>query len=175
MLPAARLALGSWRHRWRGNRVLINAFEEKSPDLGQACFGVPLGRGVIAIDVAEVALPVDQGIPRGKILSEAHQRIIDRLIAVRMEIAHHVADDLGGFLEPSVGVEAQQAHAVEDAAMNRLEPVARIRQRAMHDRGECVGEIALLERVAQRNILDIAAAWRWGNQLLTHAPWVARE
>ena len=66
-----------------------------------------------------------------------------------MEIAHHVADDLGAFLERRGGIEPQNLHAVEDAAVDRLQPVARIRQRAAHDGRERIGEIALLERVAQ--------------------------
>ena len=57
--------------------------------------------------------------------------------------------------------------------MDRLEAVARIRQRAMHDGGQRIGEIALLERLAQRDFLHIAA--RRGNQLLAHAAWLARE
>ena len=54
-----------------------------------------MAAGVIAVDVAEIALPVDQRIALGEILGEAHQRVVDRLVAVRMELADHVADDLG--------------------------------------------------------------------------------
>ena len=73
---------------------------------------------------------------------------------MRMERAHHVADDLGGFLERRAGIEPQQPHAVEDAPMHRLQAVAGIRQRAVHDGRERIGEIALLERVAQRDLVD---------------------
>ena len=50
--------------------------------------------------------------------------------------------------------------------MHRLQPVARIRQRAMHDGGERIGEIALLERFAQRDFLHLAPLG--GNQLFAH-------
>ena len=50
--------------------------------------------------------------------------------------------------------------------MHRLEPVARIRQRAVHDGGERIGEIALLQRLAQRDFLD--AARIGGNHFLVH-------
>ena len=146
--------------------VFVDAVEQKPRDFGQARFGVAIGRGVIAVDIAEIALAVDQRIARGKILREPHQRVIDRLIAVRMEIAHHVADDLCRFLECRAGIEAQQPHAVENAPVHRLEPVARIRQRAMHDGGERVSEIALLERLAQRDFLDPARIG--GNHFLVH-------
>ena len=66
-----------------------------------------------------------------------------------MEFADHVADDLGAFLEAAVGIEPQLPHRVEDAPVHRLQPVAHIGQRPVHDGRERVGEIALLERVAQ--------------------------
>ena len=148
------------------DRVLVDAVEQKPRRLGQPRLGVAVGGGIVAVDVAEIALTVDQRIARGKILGETHQRVIDRLIAVRVEVAHHVADDLCRFLERSAGIEAQEPHAVENAAMHRLEPVARVRQRAVHDGGERVGEIALLQRLAQRDLLHFP--WRGGNQFLIH-------
>ncbi len=148
------------------NRVLFDAVEQQARDLGHARLGVSIGGRIIAIDIAEIALPVDQRVTGGKILSQADERIVDRLIAVGMEIAHHVADDLGGLLEGCAGVKPQQPHSVEDAPVNRLESVARIRQRAARDGGERVLEIALLQRLAQRNLFDLAVAR--GNHLLAH-------
>ena len=91
------------------DRILVDAVEQKPRDLGQPRFGVAVGGGVIAVDIAEIALAVDQRIARGKILRQPHQRVVDRLVAVRMEIAHHVADDLGRFLERRAGIEPQAA------------------------------------------------------------------
>jgi hypothetical protein len=48
--------------------------------------------------------------------------------------------------------------------MNRFEPVAGIRQRATGDGRKRILEIALLERVPQRNLFDLTVAR--GNQLL---------
>ena len=87
---------------------------------------------------------------------------------MRVKIAHDVADDLRRFLEGRTRVEPQQPHAVEDAPMHRLEPVARIRQRAVHDGRERIREIALFQRLAQRNIRaarpaageSVACPWR---------------
>ncbi len=139
------------------DRVLVDAVEKEARDLGHARLGVAHGGGVIAVDVAEVALPVDQRIADGELLREAHQRVVDRLVAMRVVLAHDVADDLGGLLVGRAGIEPQLAHAVEDAAMDRLQPVAHVRQRAVHDRGEGVGEVALFERLAEVDRLDIAA------------------
>ena len=140
--------------------VLVDAVEQKPRDLGHARFGVAIGGGIIAVDIAEIALAVDQRIARGEILREAHHRVIDRLVAMRMERAHHVADDLGGFLERRAGIEPQQAHAVEDAPMHRLQAVAGIRQRAMHDGRERVSEIALFQRIAQHDLVNFGRFFR---------------
>ena len=94
-----RLAVGAVIGRAEVDRVLVDAVEQQPRDLGHARFGVAHGGGVIAVDVAEIALPVDQRIADREILGEAHQRVVDRLVAMRMEIAHHVADDLGRLLE----------------------------------------------------------------------------
>ena len=57
------------------------------------------------------------------------------------------------------------------SAAHRLEiwgfVAERIRQRPVHDRRKRVSEIALLQRIAQRDLLHIAG--RRGNQLFTHA------
>ena len=146
--------------------VFVDAVEEEPRDLRQARLGIAIGRGVIAVDIAEIALPVDQRIARGKVLRQPHQRIVDRLVAMRMEIAHHVADDLRRLLKRRAGIEAQQPHAVEDAPVHGFEPVARVGQRAMHDGGQRISEIALFQRLAQRNFLD--AARFGGNHFLIH-------
>ena len=82
---------------------------------------------------------------------------------MRMERAHHVADDLRAFLERRAGVEPEDVHAVEDAAMHRLQPVARVGQRAAHDGGQRIGEIALFQRIAQVDGgSGSAGGGRWG-------------
>ena len=140
--------------------VLVDAVEQEPRDLGHARFGIAVGGGIIAVDIAKVALAIDQRIARGKILRESHQRVVDRLIAMRMERAHHVADDLCRLLEWRAGVEPQQPHAVEDAPMHRLQAVAGIRQCAVHDGRERISEIALLERIAQHDLMDLSRLFR---------------
>ena len=54
------------------DRVLVDAVEQQPRDFGHARFGVTIGGGIIAVDVAEIALAVDQRIARGKILREPH-------------------------------------------------------------------------------------------------------
>ena len=91
------------------DRVLVDAVEQARGDLGQPRLGVAVGGRVIAVDIAEIALAVDQRIADGEVLGEARQRVVDRLIAVRMEIAHGVADDLGAFPELALRARAGAA------------------------------------------------------------------
>ena len=136
--------------------VLVDAVEHRLRDRRQPALGVAHRRGVIAVDIAEIPLPVDQRIALREILRETHQRVIDRQLAMRMELADHVADHPGAFLVAGGGVEAKLLHRVQDAAVHRLEPVAHIRQRARHDRRQRIGEIALAERIGEIDVADLA-------------------
>ena len=100
-----RLLVGAIVSRAEVDRVLVDAVEQQPRHLGHARLGVAHGRGAIAVDIAEIALPVDQRVARGEILRQPHQRVVDRLVAMRVEAAHHVADDLGRFLEAAAGIE----------------------------------------------------------------------
>ena len=143
------------------DRVLVDAVEQMRGDRGQPRLGVAVGGGVIAVDIAEIALAVDQRIADGEILREPRQRVVDRLIAVGMEVAHGVADDLGAFAELALGAEPELLHGVEQPPMHGLQPVAHVGQRAVHDGGERVGEVALLQRLAQIDRLDRPLRIRW--------------
>ena len=145
------------------DRVFLDALHDEARHVGHARLGVAVGGGVVAVDVAEIALPLDQRIARGEVLRETHQRLVDRLIAVRVERPHHVADDLGAFLKGRAGVEPEDMHAVENAAMHGFKPVARVWQRPAHDGGERIGEIALLERLAQVDV-DWDGRRSWGRR-----------
>ena len=57
------------------------------------------------------------------------ERVVDRNVAVRVELAHHVADRGRALLVLAVGTQAARVHAVEDAAVHRLQAVARVGQR----------------------------------------------
>ena len=115
------------------DRVLADVGQHRGGDLGQPRFGVAHGGGVVAVDVAEIALAFHQRITRGEFLRHAHHGVVDRGVAMRMELAHHVADDARAFLESGAGFEPQKLHRVDQPAVHRLQPVAHIRQRARHD------------------------------------------
>ena len=84
---------------------------------------------------------------------------------MRMEFADDVADDARAFLERGAGVEPQQPHGVEETAVNRFQPIARIGERAMHDGRQRIVEIPLLQRLAERDLLHVGRA---GNRFVVH-------
>ena len=131
------------------DRVLVHALQQGGGDVGQAGLGVAVGGGPVAVDVAEVALAVDQRIAQAEVLRRAHQRVVDRLVAVGVILADHVADHAGGLLVALAGVELELAHGPEQPAVDRLQPVAGIRQGPVHDRREGIGEVALAQRAGQ--------------------------
>ena len=155
--------------------VLVDAVEQPRGDFGQPRLGVAFGGGVVAVDITEIALPVDQRVAHGEVLGEARERIVDRLVAVRVEVTHRVADDLGAFSELALRRKAELLHGVEQPAMHRLEPVAHVGERAMHDGRQRICEIALFQRLAEINGLDRAFRIRWRRRALSHVPRLAHR
>ena len=153
-----RLSLVAVVVRLEIDRVLVDVLEQLHGGAGQAAFGVPHGRRRIAVDRAEIALPVDQRQAHGKILRHAHQRVVDRLVAVRMVLTHHVADHARRFDVFLVGRVPLLVHRIEDAPMHRLEAIARIGERARHDHAHGVIEVAALHLLADGDGANIGRA-----------------
>jgi hypothetical protein len=84
-----------------------------------------------------------------------------------MEFTDGVADHAGRLLEAATRLQPKLAHGMEQPAMHRLEAIARVRQRPVHDGRQRIGEVALLERFAQCDLLDLGG-FGW-NQSLAHA------
>ena len=92
------------------NRILVKSFHQQGSDLGQAGLGIAHRSRVIAVDIAEITLPVHQRIANGKILGQTHQSVINRLIAMRMIFTDHIPDHPGAFLKSLTRVQLQLAH-----------------------------------------------------------------
>ena len=107
--------------------ILVDPVQHRLRHCRQPAFGVPHCGRIIAVDIAEIPLPVDQRIALGKILCETHQRVIDRQLSMGMELADHIADDAGAFLVPGGGVQAKLVHRVHNSPVHRLETIAHIR------------------------------------------------
>ena len=129
--------------------VLVEAVGHEQRGGGHPRLGVPVG-GRAVVQGSEVAVPVDQRHPQREVLREPDQRVVDRAVAVRVQLAHHVADDAAALDVGAVGPQAHVGHRVEDPALDRLQAVAGVGQRAGVDDG-----VGVLEERPLHLLLDV--------------------
>ena len=122
------------------NRFLVQIGEHFHRHFGHARLGITHGRRAVAVDRAEVALAVHERIADVEVLRQAHHGVVHGGIAVRVIFTKHIADDTRRFAVRLVGRYAQLHHGIEDTAVNRLETVAHIGQRAGHDHRHGIGD-----------------------------------
>ena len=142
------LAGSTWRLHARAvvvldevDGVLVDVREQLRGDRGHARLGVPHRGRWVAVDRAEVALAVDERVAQREILGEANECVVQRHVAVRVVLAHHLADDRGALAVARGGGQAHLVHRVEDPAMDGLEAVAHVGQGAADDDAHRVVEI----------------------------------
>jgi hypothetical protein len=150
-----RLLFGAVVIRLEVDGVLVDVFEQRLGRLGHAAFGVAHRRRRIVVDRAEVALTIDQRHAHREVLRHAHQRVVNRLIAVRVIFTDHVADDTRRFHMLLVGRVSLLVHRVKDASVHGLEAVARVRERTRHDHAHRVIEIRTLHFVGEGHRTDV--------------------
>ena len=131
--------------------VLIDLGEHLVADAREPAFRVAHRRGAVAVERAEVAGAVDERIAQRERLRHADERLVERRVAVRVVVAHHVADDLRALAVLGVGREVLLPHRVEDAALDGLQAVADVRQRARRDDRQRVVQIARLGGLVERD------------------------
>ena len=108
----------------------------------QTDLGVAHGCGVVAIDRTKVALAVHQHMAHGKILCHAHNRVVDRLVAVRVVFADDVAHDTRGLFVWPVPVIVQLVHRKEHPPVHGFEAVAGIGQGPAHNHAHRIVQVA---------------------------------
>jgi cell division protein ZapA (FtsZ GTPase activity inhibitor) len=140
------------------DRVLVDIVQQVRGHTRHAAFGVAHGCRRIAVDRAEVTLTINQRHAHGERLRHAHKRVIDRLVAVRVPAADHIADDVGGLPEGLVVRVAAFICSKQDAAVNRFQPVAHVRKRTAHDHAHRVIEVRLLQFRGDGNGRNVARA-----------------
>jgi hypothetical protein len=101
----------------------------------------------VAVDGPEVALPVHERVAHVEFLRHADERVVDRGVAVGMEVAHHLADDLGALAIPARRRQPHVLHAVQHAAVRRLEAITDVRQRSPDDYAHRVIHVRALHLV----------------------------
>src|SRR5699024_2288934 len=113
----------------------------------------------------EVAVPVDQGDPHREVLAEPDQRVVDRGVAVRVKLAHDLADDTRRLHVAAIGSQTHFGHLIYDAPLHRFQPVARVREGTGVDDRVGVFEIGRLHLVRYIDVDDRARRIR----LVAHA------
>ena len=133
--------------------VLVDVRDHLHGERVQAALRVALGRRP-EVGRAVVAVEVDERVAQREGLGHAHEGVIDRAVAVRMELGHRVAGDAGALDEGAVGPEALLLHVPDDPPVHRLEAVAHVRQGAGHDDGHGVVQEGPLHLLLDLDRLD---------------------
>ncbi len=145
--------------------VLVDVLQHGDRDPGEPRLGIAIGRGRIAVHRAEVALPVDQRIPERELLHHPDQRVVDRLVAMRVVLAQHVAYHRRRLLVRPPGHQSQLVHRIQDSPVDRLEPVPHIRQRPGDDDAHRVVDERLLHLLFDQAGQDAFARIGCGHSL----------
>jgi len=140
--------------RFEIDRAFVETVHQLDRRAGQPRLGITIGRGIIAVDIAKIPLPVDQRIAQRESLGEPDHRVIDRLISVRVIFTHHVTDHPGAFLIALRRLQLEQPHRPQQAAVHRLQTIAQIRQRPRGDRRHRIDQIAFGQRRIKRCLDD---------------------
>ncbi len=154
-----QVGVGGRHHAGLGERVvvvrdevdglLVEARDHEQRRGGHPGLGVARG-GRAVVERAEVAVAVDERQAHRERLGHAHQGVVDRLVAVRVVLAHDLADDPARLHVRAVRAQAQLAHPEQDAALHGLEAVAGVGQGARVD-----DAVRVLEEGAAHLLLDV--------------------
>ena len=136
------------------HRLLVDVPEELHGDKRQTGFCVTHGRRFVAFGGAEVAVAVDEGCPQGEVLAHPDQGVVDGLVAVGVVLLHDLPHRRRALAVWPVRAEARLEHRPQDAALDRLQPVADVGQRAPHDDRHRVVQVRALDLVLDVDRLD---------------------
>ncbi len=153
-----RFALGAVVVGHEVDGVHVEVAQHLGGDAGQAGLGVAHRGGGVVVDRAEVALAVDELVAHRELLRHAHERVVDGGVAVRVVLAHHLADDQRALRVGAVGAEPKLVHRVQHAAVHGLQAVAHVGQRAPDDHRHRVVEVGGAHLLLERARFDVAAA-----------------
>ena len=140
--------------------VLVEIGQQLHRDRRKLRFRVAIGRSRIAFDGTEVPLPIHERIAQREVLHHAHERVVDRRIAVRVILAEHVAYDRRGLLVGATAKQSEFVHRVEHATMHRLESVTHIGQGPRHDDAHRIVDERLANLVVDETRKDAFAVDR---------------
>ena len=111
----------------KGNRVPVQVGEHFLSDTRQPSFRITHRSGWIVIYRSKVALTVNQWMTQGKVLRHTYHRVIYGLVGVWMILTKNFANNTSGLTMRLIGPHAEIVHCIENASLDRLQPVAYIR------------------------------------------------
>ena len=121
------LVVGLVEGRPKIDGVLVQVRHHRFGERLETRFRIAVGRGRIAVDGAEIALAVDQGVAHVEVLREADERVVRRRVAVRMVVADDFTDDLRALaIGPSRG-QPHLPHGEQHPPVRRLEAIPNVR------------------------------------------------
>jgi hypothetical protein len=138
------------------DRLLLDVGQHLVGDGRHPRLGVAHGRRRVAVDRAEVPLPIHQRVAQAEVLRHAHQRVVDRQVTVRVVLGHRLAHHAGALAIGRRRAEAHLVHRVQDSPMDRLQAVAYVRQSAGDDDAHGVIDVRRAHLVLDRHWLDVA-------------------
>ena len=141
------------------DRVLIQARHQVQRGGRHARLGVTRG-GRAVVQRAEVTVSIDQRNTQVKGLREAHQGLVNRGIAVRVELTHDLADDALGLHVSLVGAQPHLIHLEQDAALHGLEAIARVGERASVDHRDGILQEGPTHLIGHVDLCDVLVLLR---------------
>ena len=133
---------------------MINVGEHLASDCGESSLGVTHRGGGVAVNRTEVSLSINEWVTHGEVLRQADECVIEGAVAVWVVLAHHLTHDRSALAIGGAAREAHLTHRVEDAAVDRLEPVAHVWKGTRHDHAHRVIEVARAHLVFDTNRLN---------------------
>jgi len=137
------------------NRAHADLVQQQAGNRRQPCLGVAHRGGAVAVTTAEVALAVDQGVAHRETLGQAHQRIVGRLVAMRVVLAKHITHHACALDRFGAGRQTHFVHRENDAPLHRLLTVGHVRQGTALDYRDRVVEIGALRIERQGQVVAV--------------------
>ncbi len=136
------------------HRFLVDIAEHFLGQPVQPRFGIPHGRGAVAIHAPHVSLSVHQRIAHTPVLCEPHHRVIYGRVAVGMVLTQYLTDNSGRFLMRLVGGITQFRHTKKNTAVHRLKAVTHVGQRPRNNNRHRVIDVRRLHFIFDINLDD---------------------
>ena len=137
------------------DRITVDISQHLFGDAAQTDFRITHGSRGIAVDRTKVAMAVNERIAERERLRHTDDRVIDSGITVRVVLTDHVADHTGRLFIGNIVAVAESPHGIKHAAVNRLETVPGIRERASDQHAHRVIEVGLLHLIRNIDLMNI--------------------